>query len=150
MKTTYKILFVCLLSFFSVKLYAQITDENTFIIHQYFKNTITEKAPIIYNDLKIEAALNYSISKNKLLNISQIGTNNYINVKANSNIQNINQIGNHNNYEFISYYGKKDSNFEIQQYGNYNLIQVLGENTIINNLKIVQRSDFKTITITNY
>jgi len=150
MKTSYSILFVCLLSVFSIKINAQLTDENTFVINQYFKNTVKHKTPVLSSDLKNVSILNYVISNNNLLNISQIGNNNHINVKANSNIQNINQNGNHNNYEFISYNGKKDLNFEIQQSGNYNLIQVLGENSIIDNLKIVQKSDFKRITITNY
>jgi len=119
-------------------------------INQYFKNTVKHKTRVLNSDLKNVSILNYVISNNNLLNISQIGNNNHINVKANSNIQNINQNGNHNNYEFISYNGKKDLNFEIQQSGNYNLIQVLGENSIIDNLKIVQKSDFKRITITNY
>lgn len=150
MRTSYKILFACLLSLFSEKFFAQFTDENTFIINQYFKNTVSEIIPAVSSDLKNELILGYVISKNNFLNISQIGSNNYINIKANSDLQNIEQQGSNNNYEFISYYGKKETNFEIQQFGNYNVIEVLGENTIINNLKIVQKSDFKRITITNY
>jgi len=116
MRNSYKILFACLLSLFSEKICAQFTDENTFIINQYFKNTVSEIIPTLSSDLKNEPILSYIISKNNFLNISQTGNNNYINVKANSSFQNIEQQGSNNNYEFISYYGKKDTNFEIQQF----------------------------------
>jgi len=101
-------------------------------------------------NLTEEELRNFNAVNNAELNILQSGNYNLINVKTNSNNQNVGQVGNYNSYEFISYYGRDDLNFEVQQIGSGNFIQVLGENSLINNMKIIQKSNSKTITITNY
>ncbi|NLP58077.1 hypothetical protein [Lutibacter sp. B1] len=140
----------CVLSF---KINAQQTDENTYIINKYFQN-INNSEQLLGTESKSlnqnQEPINYNIANKADLNIVQFGNYNYINVKSNSINQDIGQVGNYNNYEFLTYYGRSDLNFEVQQIGNNNYIQVLGENSLIDNMKIIQKSDFKTITITNY
>lgn len=151
MRTTLKILLIFgIISISFLKINAQNTDENTFIIDQYFNNGPLENVLNANFNPANELFTANNISGKTYVNISQVGNNNVVDVKANSEIQNINQKGNKNNYEFISFYGRNDLNFEIQQLGNSNLIQVLGENSLINNLKIIQKSNFKSITVTNY
>ena len=138
-----------IISLFSLEINAQQTDENTLIINRYFQNINFEQALLEENNSNREFS-SFDSPNNTELNILQSGDFNLINIKSTVNNQSVNQLGNYNNYEFISFYGRDDLNLEVQQIGNNNLIQVLGENSIINNMKIIQKSDFKTITITNY
>lgn len=155
MKNNRNILLIIFLVFsvLSFKINAQQTDENTYIINKYFQN-INNSEQLLGTESKSlnqnQEPINYNIANKADLNIVQFGNYNYINVKSNSINQDIGQVGNYNNYEFLTYYGRSDLNFEVQQIGNNNYIQVLGENSLIDNMKIIQKSDFKTITITNY
>lgn len=136
-----------LIGFSFLQINAQQTDENTFVINKYFQNINSEiQLPSTSN----ENLAQYGYQNSAELNILQSGNYNYINVKTNANNQNVGQQGNYNNYEFISFYGRDDLNFEVKQIGNGNSIQILGENSIIDNMKIIQKSDYKTITISNY
>lgn len=127
--------------------YGQIYDENTAIITRYFQNSSSQEKSATITD---EAQLNNFRKYKSSVNILQDGNLNYTNINSKASELGVEQIGNNNNYEFMSYYGRDDLNFDIQQIGNNNLIQVFGENRLIDNLKIIQKSDFKTITITNY
>jgi hypothetical protein len=150
MKNIYYILTIILLSSFTFQLKAQQIDENTAAINQYFQ-TINSQVALTDGIAVINSqSSNKNLPQNSESNIIQTGNYNYINVKTNTNNINASQIGNNNSYEFISYYGRNDLNFDILQVGNNNLIQVFGENNIINNMTIIQKSNFKTITITNY
>lgn len=136
-----------LIGFSFLQINAQQSDENTFVINKYFQNINSEiQLPSTSN----ENLAQYGYQNSAELNILQSGNYNYINVKTNANNQNVGQQGNYNNYEFISFYGRDDLNFEVKQIGNGNSIQILGENSIIDNMKIIQKSDYKTITISNY
>jgi len=133
---------------FSFKMNAQQVDENTLAINRYFQNINFEESLLTLNNKSTQ--LNYNTPNNTELNILQSGNFNVINIKSTENNQNVDQVGDYNSYDFISFYGRTDLNFEVQQVGNNNLIQVLGENSLIDNMKIIQKSDFKTITITNF
>ncbi len=140
---------ILLMLSFITKINAQQTDENTLIITKYFQNNTTAQTLGTIN-LTNQASANSKAITNSELNILQNGNYNLVNIKTTTNNQNIAQVGNNNSYEFISYYGRDDLNFGAQQIGNGNFIQILGENSLINNMKIIQKSDYKTITITNY
>jgi len=144
------VLCLLLISVFSFKITAQQTDENTLIINRYFQNITAEQAQLNNVNFTDQEIKNYNAVNNAELNILQSGNYNFVNIQTTANSQNIGQVGDYNSYEFISYYGRDDLNFEVQQVGRGNFIQVLGENSLINNMKIIQKSDYKTITITNY
>ncbi len=150
-KTTNIVLvFFLIIGLSSFKLVAQQTDENTHAINSYFQNVNATKALLVNTNIKNQDLAKYNALNNAELHILQSGNYNLINIKTNANSLNVGQLGNYNSYEFISFYGRNDLNFEVQQIGNNNFIQVLGENALINNMKIIQKSNFKTIIITNY
>jgi hypothetical protein len=144
------VVFVLIFSIFSIKTNAQQTDENTFIINKYFQNINNAQIVPTTNNYTNQNLTVNKYANNAELYILQSGNFNYVNINSGTNSQNINQVGDKNSYEFISFYGRDDLNFEAQQIGNNNYIQVLGENSLINNMKIIQKSDFKTITIKNF
>jgi hypothetical protein len=83
--------------------------------------------------------------------INQIGQNNVIDISTHINTsQEISQLGNNNYYSFIDYYSNSTNNFNVLQNGNSNSLQIYGTNSLINNISIVQKSNFKTIIINNY
>jgi hypothetical protein len=148
-KTVYiLILIVSLINISSFKLNAQETDFNTIIINKYFQMSSQEKSDNENVELFNNNLISFSDSRG--VSVLQLGNYNFATFKANSNNLQLEQIGNNNNYEFISFYGRDNLTFKAQQIGSNNYIQVLGENSIINNLSIIQKSDFKTITIVNY
>jgi hypothetical protein len=148
-KTVYiLILIVSLINISSFKLNAQETDFNTIIINKYFQMSSQEKSDNENVELFNNNLISFSDSRG--VSVLQLGNYNFATFKANSNNLQLEQIGNNNNYEFINFYGRDNLTFKAQQIGSNNYIQVLGENSIINNLSIIQKSDFKTITIVNY
>ncbi len=95
--------------------------------------------------------VNNSKVSQKFLSISQIGSNNSIGVKKGANdIQLIRQNGKDNYYSFIDYYNTAPTNMNILQQGNANSLQIYGTNSLMEQLKITQRSSYKTIIIKNY
>ena len=133
----YSLVFL-LIGISSLQINAQQSDENTFVINKYFQNINSENQ--LPSNLTNENLAKYQAQNNAELNILQSGNYNYINVKTNANNQSVGQQGNYNNYEFISFYGNDNLNFEVRQIGNGNSIQILGENSIIDNMKIIQKS----------
>lgn len=150
MKNIHKILFILLvlfiLTFFNG--YAQQnTDENTYSINQYFQ--LNKEASLFEN--KITPTANNKQAQSDLVILNQIGNSNEIDIKLNgADSQIVNQLGNKNYYNFINYYNSSSSNINIIQQGNANNLQIYGENSIIKNMSIVQKTDFKTIIIKNY
>jgi hypothetical protein len=150
MKNTDKILFILLvlfnLTFFNG--YAQQnSDENTYIINQYFQ--LNKETSLFEN--KNTITTNNKQAESNLLVFNQIGNNNEIDIKQQgSDLQRVNQLGNNNYYNFISYYNNLPSNFNIIQQGNTNNLQIYGENSIIKNMSILQKTDLKTLIIKNY
>lgn len=150
MNNTQKILFILLvlfnLSFFNG--YAQQNlDENTYIINQYFQ---LNKETSLFGNINTTITNNIKAESN-LLVFNQIGNNNEIDIKQQgADLQKVNQLGNNNYYNFISYYNSLPSNFNIIQQGNANNLQIYGENSIIKNISILQKADLKTLIIKNY
>lgn len=137
---------VCALFFNASSVRSQQVDENTHIINQYFQ---LSKQSVSVNTA--DTSIRDVQSQMNVVTLNQVGNNNQIDVKSNLNdSQEVNQVGNNNHYEFINYYNNSPSNFNILQQGNSNSLQIYGENSIINNISIVQKSNFKTLTIKNY
>lgn len=150
--TQFKIaVFLTLLLFVIINIGAQeINSEDIYIINQYFQNIKTDNVKVAETNLLNQQNINNNTIYNSEVDILQTGNYNSINVKATSKKLDISQIGNSNNYEFITYYNANKINFEAQQIGNNNQLQVFGQNSIIDNMKIVQFSNNKTVTITNF
>lgn len=127
---------------------AQINDENTIIINSYFDNLNQEiKDNVDVNSIEFNEI---TTDKGALLSLYQIGVNNNVNINSDLNQQKVTQIGRNNNYEFIGFYGVNTLNLSVLQYGHGNSIEILGENSIMNNLKIIQNSNYSTIRINNF
>lgn len=132
------------LMFFGVN--AQQTNEDTYIINQYFQQS--RDALLLENKVPLSTNIE---SQGNFLNLNQVGTNNVIDIKQKGNeSQTVEQLGNKNYYGFINYYNNMSSNLNIIQQGNSNNLQIYGQNSIIENMSIVQKSNFKTIIIKNY
>ncbi|WP_372746872.1 hypothetical protein [Lutibacter sp.] len=130
---------------FSFKINAQQYDENTFLINQYFQ--ASKDASL----LKENGLLSNSQIQNSEISLNQVGNKNQIEIKSSGNdAQIVGQTGNNNNYKFINYYNSSPSNFNIIQQGNSNSLQIYGENSIIKNISIIQKTNFDTLIITNH
>ncbi len=142
------VIFYIVISFCCSKSFAQeiTSNERNYILNQIQLNN--NPSLILENKTYSEAELSAQSSSIKL---NQIGNYNEIDIKADvTDSQLVNQFGNQNNYTFINYYNNTPSKFDITQQGNGNFLQIYGENSIIKNLKIVQKSNAKTIIIRNY
>jgi len=142
------VIFYVLVSFYCSKSFAQeiTSNEHNYILNQIQLNN--NPSLILENKIYSEAELSAQSSS---IELNQIGNYNQIDIKADvTDSQLVNQFGNQNNYTFINFYNNTPSKFDITQQGNGNFLQIYGENSIIKNLKIVQKSNAKTIIIRNY
>lgn len=123
---------------------AQQTDENTLIINTYFQVAnevaVAKKSTLPNNDIQ------------SYVNLVQAGDENSIYIRSlqTGDSQVVNQTGNQNNYEYYNYYSKENSNLNVNQEGTLNSLQVFGENSLMKDAIINQKSDFKSIVIKNY
>ena len=147
-KSNYKFLFFLVLftlMFFSVN--AQNTNEDTYIINEYFQ---LNKGASLLLENKIPLSSNVRSYDNIVL-LNQTGNNNQILVRTGpEDSQIVSQNGKNNYYEFITYYNKSPLNFNILQKGNSNSLHIYGENSLIKNMSIIQKSNNKTITIASF
>ena len=95
-------LFVLLvfISVFSVKTNAQQVNKDTFAINKYFQSN--KEAAIL-----LEKGVDLSITQtqNSKFSLNQVGYNNQINIISNAgNNQTVIQLGNNNEYKFVTYY----------------------------------------------
>ena len=144
-RNTFKsVILMCLAIFMFTSCYSQINDENTYLINQYFQSNNANYAKSDNTNLGKE--------QNTLgVVLNQVGTNNTIDIKSTSNnSQEVTQSGDGNYYKFINYYNNGSSNINILQQGTSNSLQIYGENSIIENISILQKSNNKTIIINNY
>ncbi|MBI9041802.1 hypothetical protein [Lutibacter sp.] len=126
----------------------QLSDENTYVINQYFQSNKELSSKL--TEAKTLSTNSYQVQSN-IVSLNQIGNNNEIDIKQKGiDAQKVNQLGNNNYYNFINYYNSTPSNFNITQQGNSNSLQIYGENSIIKNIGIIQKSDFNTLIIKNY
>ncbi len=142
------VIFYVMVSFYCSKSSAQeiTSNERNYILNQIQLNN--NPSLILENKPYSEAEL---LVQSSSIELNQIGNYNQIDIKADvTDSQLVNQFGNQNNYTFINYYNNTPSKFDITQQGNGNFLQIYGENSIIKNLKIVQKSNAKTIIIRNY
>ncbi|MBI9041804.1 hypothetical protein [Lutibacter sp.] len=146
MKTLLNKLFLLFLFISSIVCFSQETDQNTFLINQYFQNIVTQSNTHLVQSTNF----NNCNTVNSEVSILQIGDYNTTNIITNGGDKQVQQIGNHNNFDFKTYYRASHLNFEVQQLGSNNNLHIFGENSIVNNIKILQFSNNKTITITNY
>jgi hypothetical protein len=110
---------------------------------------LNQSSSLILNNKNVLSSTDHV--QNNLIEFNQIGTDNLIDIRNNSNDgQSITQKGYNNNYHFINYYSNLQSNFNIIQQGNSNSLQIYGENSLIKNISVIQKSNFKTITIINH
>ena len=128
-------------------LMAQISDSNTEAINQYFQANINEPA-------KASQLTNQKSDRNVGSNVEivQTGIENNININSlqAGDEQVVTQAGQKNNYEYYNYYSKENSNMQVNQEGTLNSVQVFGENSLMKDAKINQKSDFKSIVVKNY
>jgi len=127
-----------------VNIIAQQTDENTLAINNYFQ--ISDEKPVNNNPSNLDASIQ------SYANIVQTGNENitYINSLQIGDQQVISQKGSQNNYEYYNYYSQENSNMIINQEGNQNSLQIFGENSLMKNATINQKSSFKSVVIKNY
>ena len=138
------IIFFMLIVAFQASVTAQQVDENTLIINTYFQTNDNipsyEKANLTDSDIQ------------SYVNLVQIGNENGIYIKSlqTGDSQVVNQVGNNNNYEYYNYYSKENSSLNVNQEGTLNSLQVFGENSLMKNAIINQKSDFQGLIIKNY
>ena len=140
-----------ILTFFAVgfclmNAFGQNSDMNTQAISQYFEGAYFES-------LDSRTATNLVATKSRSeVNIVQVGieNNTYINSVQTGDSQMVSQSGEYNNYEYYNYYSIENSNLEVNQEGTLNSIQVFGENSLMKDAIINQKSDFNSIVIKNY
>ncbi|CAM1352326.1 conserved exported hypothetical protein [Tenacibaculum ascidiaceicola] len=85
------------------------------------------------------------------LSVNQLGVNNVVEVKNGMNdIQLIGQKGRDNYYNFIDYYNNSPTKINALQEGNANSLLIYGTNSLMENVKIIQKSNYKTIIVRNY
>lgn len=136
---------ICILYFISFDVFSQQIDENTHLINQYFK--VNKTTSLRTENLSSSNLRNQSIN---IVRVNQLGDENHVDIKSNSNnSQLITQKGQQNQYNFINYYNSNPSNFKILQQGESNSLQIYGQNSIIENISIVQNGSFKTLIIKN-
>jgi len=146
----YILVFLCFISLGTTSLLAQEnTNVKSYKANQFVQLNLNEDALLVLENTiatpsNIHSHINY-------VKLNQKGNNNQIDLKLRSNDnQTVNQLGENNYFQFINYYNSSPSNFNIVQQGKANNLQIYGENSIIRNISIIQKSNFKTLIIKNY
>lgn len=103
----------------------------------------------IEKDLLRELAIQ---NKTNFADLNQLeGNYNHILINySNQDIQEVIQIGSYNNYEHLSNSTNFASNLKIIQEGNNNSLLIFGENSIMKEAKIIQKSNLRSIIVKNY
>jgi hypothetical protein len=140
--------FIIFLSFgfISISTFGQFSDDSTIAIEQYFNGE--------YKPAEIESRLVSGESDRFLSEVTVIQSgqenNVYIRSLQAGDEQQIFQNGQKNNYEYYNYYSQENSSLQLNQEGNANSVQVFGENSLMKDAVINQKSDFNSIVIRNY
>ena len=127
-------------------LMAQFSDSNTDAINQYFQVSVNETKVAKTESVKTNP------KAGSYVEIVQTGVENNININSlqAGDEQVVTQAGQKNNYEYYNYYSNENSNMQVNQEGTLNSVQVFGENSLMKDAKINQKSDFKSIVVKNY
>ena len=142
MKKVYLLFWILILP---VGLFAQeFTDTNTDVINAYFQNSS--------NEISSKKATPVSDNQQSGVLVVQNGDFNetYIQSVQSSDNQIVTQNGTKNSYEFYNYTGNTNSKIIINQEGVMNSLQIYGENSLMENVMINQKSNFKTLIIKNF
>ena len=115
-------------------------------INQYFQVNANQAVQLKLGNPKTDP------KKGSYVQIVQKGVENKININSlqTGDEQVVNQMGQKNNYEYFNYYSKENSSMQVNQEGNLNSVQVFGENSLMKDAVINQKSDFNTIVVRNY
>jgi hypothetical protein len=124
----------------------QITNEDTYLINQYFQVNVNQQAEAKLVSPKTNPHMGSYVG------IVQTGIDNNININSlqTGDEQIVSQSGKKNNYEYYNYYSNENSSMQVNQVGNLNSVQVFGENSLMKDAKISQKGSFKTLIIKNY
>ncbi|MCA0931260.1 hypothetical protein LCM02_02275 [Lutimonas saemankumensis] len=127
-------------------LMAQLSDSNTEVINQYFQVSVNETMVAKTDNVKTKPKAGAYVE------IVQTGAENNIRINSlqSGDEQVITQSGQKNNYEYYNYYSNENSSMQVNQEGTLNSVQVFGENSLMKDAKINQKSDFKSIVVKNY
>ena len=142
-----KVIFTIVLGLFCCPvLMSQISDSNTEVINQYFQINVNETKSTQTSSDKINP------KAGSYVEIVQTGVENNVNINSlqAGDEQVVIQAGQKNNYEYYNYYSNENSNMQVNQEGKLNSVQVFGENSLMKDAKIIQKSDFKSIVVKNY
>jgi len=143
MKKTIYILVFTILSLSTVKA-QNIIDTNTGLIENYF---------IQQQQFDLTQFSNKAIQTENLSDIiiNQLGDSNNAIISVNQeNKQLLTQQGNNNNFEYYTYYNNIESTITTTQHGDYNDIQIYGQNNLSKNMTINQRTNNQSIIVLNY
>ena len=121
-----KIIYLILFSILSISAYSQIEKD-------------------LLRELAIQNKTNFAD-----LNQLEGNYNNILISYSNQDIQEVIQIGSYNNYEHISNSTNFSSNLKVIQEGNNNSLLIFGENSIMKDAKITQKSSLRSVIIKNY
>ncbi len=140
-----------LLLFGYITLNAQSIRTNEAIIEEYMNlfqvvNNAEASQGNLANSEEAPYLLNEEVASTLL---KQEGVGNYSNVQATAESLNITQKGEDNFNEFITFYGEGNLTVNIFQEGVDNSIKIYGENSLIDNMSIVQKANHQDIIITN-
>lgn len=138
------IAFLMLVSFqaYSQSLY----DGTSSLIDNYFQmNNDSGETTIISNNTTQQP------TDGSIVIITQEGNynNSYI-ISQSNNKQSIIQVGDNNSYEYYTYYNSMLSEINALQYGDNNDIQIFGQNELVKNISIIQKTNNQTLIIKNY
>ena len=142
-----KVIFTIVIGLFCCPvLMSQISDSNTEVINQYFQVSVNETK----SNQTVSDKINHKAGS--YVEIVQTGVENNININSlqAGDEQVVTQAGQKNNYEYYNYYSNENSNMQVNQEGTLNSVQVFGENSLMKDAKINQKSDFKSIVVKNY
>ena len=135
----YSVLFLVL----SLSVNGQITDSNTFVIEEYFQ---------IEADAEIERNTQPTQVIESFVEVNQKGNDNVVTINSlqSGDSQVVTQDGYQNSYEYYNYYSQENSTLQVNQDGTLNSVQVFGENSLMKDAVINQKSDYGAIIIRNY
>ncbi len=141
-----------LLLFGYVTLSAQSTNADNSIIEEYMslfqaENNAEASLDNLINSREIPYLPNKEMKSSVIL--KQKGIENYSHVEAEAENLTITQEGEGNFNEFITFYGEGNLTMSIFQEGVDNSISIYGENSLIENMIIVQKANYQDIIITN-
>ncbi len=146
MKTSF---IIVLLLFGYVVLNAQNIKSDEVIVEEYMKSFQEINRGEASENLPIPKEGQYALNKEFCSTlVRQEGIGNYSNIQIEGKLS-ITQKGGNNFSEFLTYYGRGNLTMNILQEGVGNSIQIYGENSLIDNMMIIQKASHQDIIITN-